>query len=142
MFTKKLSELLGWEGPTIIIGWYLLTVVLIRVVSPSFGRLVAWEQKLEGEYRKIHSSIVTQSEEIAFYQGQDWEEALLQNKFTELLKHQTLIMYKKLYMAIFDSMLVKYGAAICGYSVVGIPVFSNASKSYLASINNNQSQVK
>jgi ATP-binding cassette subfamily D (ALD) protein 3 len=51
----------------IIIAWYLLTVVLIRLVSPSFGILVAWEQKLEGEYRKIHSSIVTQSEEIAFY---------------------------------------------------------------------------
>jgi ATP-binding cassette subfamily D (ALD) protein 3 len=62
-------------------------------------------------------------------------------KFTELIKHQTFIMYKKLYMGCFDSILVKYGAAICGYSVVGIPVFSKASKAYLTSINNNQSQV-
>ena len=36
-------------------------------------------------------------------------------------------MYKKLFMGSFDSMLIKYGAAMVGYSVVGIPVFSKGS---------------
>jgi len=35
-------------------------------------------------------------------------------------------MYKKLFTGTFDSMLVKYGATMCGYTVVGIPVFFNA----------------
>jgi ATP-binding cassette subfamily D (ALD) protein 3 len=33
-------------------------------------------------------------------------------------------MYKKLFMGTFDSLLTKYGAVMCGYIVVGIPVFS------------------
>jgi ATP-binding cassette subfamily D (ALD) protein 3 len=36
-------------------------------------------------------------------------------------------MYKRLYMGSIDSLLVKYGATICGYSIVGIPVFSRTS---------------
>ena len=44
-------------------------------------------------------------------------------------------------MGILDSMLVKYGATICGYTVVGIPVFSKRNSAYLSSIKNNESQV-
>lgn len=40
-------------------------------------------------------------------------------------------MYKRLYMGSFDSLLAKYGATMCGYSVVGIPVFSKSSSKYL-----------
>lgn len=38
-------------------------------------------------------------------------------------------------MGIFDSMLVKYGAVMVGYSVVGLPVFGPGSEKYLESIN-------
>ncbi len=34
-------------------------------------------------------------------------------------------MNKKLYMGVFDSMLVKYGAFIVGYGVLGLPVFGS-----------------
>jgi ATP-binding cassette subfamily D (ALD) protein 3 len=131
--------LLGWQGPFIIILWYFITVVLLRLISPSFGLLVSQEQSLEGQYRSKHSTLVSHSEEIAFYQGQQWEKTQVEMKFKELLKHQAFIMYKKLYMGSFDSMLVKYGATMCGYTVVGIPVFSKGSQEYLSSIKNNQS---
>lgn len=35
-------------------------------------------------------------------------------------------------MGIFDSMLVKYGAVMIGYTVVGLPVFGPGSAEYLA----------
>lgn len=57
----------------------------------------------------------------------------------DLLKHQSNIMYKRLYMGSIDSLLVKYGATMTGYSVVGIPVFSQSSKAYLSSINHDKS---
>lgn len=44
-------------------------------------------------------------------------------------------------MGSIDSLLTKYGATMCGYSVVGIPVFSYASKEYLSSIKEDKSQV-
>jgi ATP-binding cassette subfamily D (ALD) protein 3 len=36
-------------------------------------------------------------------------------------------MHKKLYMGVFDSMLVKYGAVMVGYAVLGLPVFGPGS---------------
>jgi ATP-binding cassette subfamily D (ALD) protein 3 len=73
LFSKKLSELVGWEGPLLTIGWYLLSGIILRVISPSFGKLIAVEQKLEGEYRQKHSDLLSHSEEVAFYNGSNWE---------------------------------------------------------------------
>lgn len=36
-------------------------------------------------------------------------------------------------MGIVDSMLVKYGAVLVGYAILGLPVFGPGSKEYLAS---------
>lgn len=41
MFSRKLSELVGWIGPGIVILWYFLSGFLIKVVSPPFGKLTA-----------------------------------------------------------------------------------------------------
>ena len=43
MFSRKLAELVGWEGPAVVVVWYLLTGIVIRAVSPAFGRLTAIE---------------------------------------------------------------------------------------------------
>ena len=40
-------------------------------------------------------------------------------------------------MGIFDSMLVKYGAVMVGYSIVGLPVFGPGREKYLASVSDN-----
>lgn len=74
LFSKKLSELLGWVGPTALIGWYLGTAVILKVISPSFGMLYATQQKLEGEFRASHTNLHLHSEEIAFYRGGSWEQ--------------------------------------------------------------------
>ncbi len=43
-------------------------------------------------------------------------------------------MNKKLYMGVFDSMLVKYGAFLVGYGVLGIPVFGANSAQYMEKV--------
>ncbi len=43
---------------------------------------------------------------------------------------------KKFWMGIFDSMLVKYGAVMIGYTVVGLPVFGPGSEAYLKAAGN------
>jgi len=43
LFSTKLAELVGWEGPGIVVGWYFISGIIIRLVSPSFGRLTAME---------------------------------------------------------------------------------------------------
>lgn len=80
---------------------------------------------MEGEFRACHSALISHSEEVAFYKGDKWELIQINETFKELVKHVDSIYTKKFYMGIFDSMLVKYGAVITGYAILGLPVFSN-----------------
>ncbi len=41
LFSKKLAEMVGFKGPLIVILWYFLSGLFIKVVSPSFGELTA-----------------------------------------------------------------------------------------------------
>lgn len=44
-------------------------------------------------------------------------------------------------MGIFDSMLVKYGAVMVGYTVLGLPVFGPKSERYSRSIARDQAKI-
>lgn len=44
-------------------------------------------------------------------------------------------------MGVFDSMLVKYGAVMMGYAVVGLPVFGPDSAKYLAKVGTDSSAI-
>jgi ATP-binding cassette subfamily D (ALD) protein 3 len=50
MFTKKLSVLLGFEGPMVIFGWYIFTAIVMKQITPPFGSMMAKLSNLEGEY--------------------------------------------------------------------------------------------
>ena len=49
--------------------YLLVSGVLLTYLRRPTGRLTVIEQKLEGEFRYINSRLITNSEEIAFYQG-------------------------------------------------------------------------
>jgi ATP-binding cassette subfamily D (ALD) protein 3 len=46
LFSRKLSELVGWYGPVSVFLWYILSGIVIKFISPSFGKLAAIEQRL------------------------------------------------------------------------------------------------
>lgn len=114
-----------------IYGWYFISGVFIKLVSPAFGKLTAIEQTIEGEYRSKHTDLLNHSEEIAFYNGSDWERKRIDEKFFELINHVKYVLYRKFLMGIVDSMLAKYGAVMVGYTIVGLPVFGPGREAYL-----------
>lgn len=50
-------------------------------------------------------------------------------------------MNKKLYMGVFDSMLVKYGAVMVGYAVLGLPVFGPGAEEYIKRVGTDPSAI-
>jgi ATP-binding cassette subfamily D (ALD) protein 3 len=51
------------------------------------------------------------------------------------------LLYKRFLMGIFDSMLVKYGAVMVGYTVVGLPVFGPGREQYLKEVKNDPTKI-
>ena len=124
-----------------VILWYFFTGVVIRVISPPFGRMIAVEQKLEGEYRACHSDLVNHSEEIAFFRGNQWEKKRVNETFEKLIRQTYNIMSKRLFMGCFDSILVRYGATLVGYAVIGMPVFGSKREEYIKKVGNDASKI-
>jgi ATP-binding cassette subfamily D (ALD) protein 3 len=58
LFAYKLGEAIGNEAPFFMIGYFVISGVLLRAFSPPFGRYTATEQKLEGDFRFAHVSVV------------------------------------------------------------------------------------
>jgi ATP-binding cassette subfamily D (ALD) protein 3 len=74
-----------------MIGYFFLSGVALRSLSPPFGKYTAAEQKLEGDFRFTHSRVITHSEEIAFYGGGDKEKSLVNAAFDKIVKHTTRV---------------------------------------------------
>lgn len=50
-------------------------------------------------------------------------------------------MTKKLFMGAFDGMLVKYGAVLVGYAILGLPVFGPGREEYIKSIGSDSTAI-
>jgi len=96
---------------------------------------------LEGEYRACHTDLVHHAEEIAFYRGHEWERRRVNESFKNLINHSHSIINKRLYMGVFDNFLVKYGAFLVGYTILGMPVFGEGREEYLKKIGNDASAI-
>ena len=104
IYNYSLSKSVGGEGKSsmqplelvrilIVIGLFFMSLLVqlsanvMRALTPPFGKYVADEARLEGEFRFEHSRVIDYSEEIALYNGHNAERDTLDKGYFTLIKH-------------------------------------------------------
>jgi len=95
--------------------------VLLTGLRRPLGRYTVIEQRLEGEFRFVNSRLITNSEEVAFYQGNEREALVISETFGRLERHLRKSMQFRFSMGIIDNLVAKYFATIVGFYVVSRP---------------------
>ncbi|XP_067677885.1 ATP-binding cassette sub-family D member 3-like [Haliotis asinina] len=133
LYTFKLTGSIGPQGPAYMLGYLAVSGMILTRLRRPIGRLTVQEQKLEGEYRYVNSRLITNSEEIAFYQGNHRERFIILATFQKLISHLRYFIFFRLQMGFVDSVVAKYIATVVGYWVVSRPFLNLAHKRHLNS---------
>lgn len=99
---------LGLVGVSGILSNYFLTAYLLKKWSPPFGKLAAVQAKKEGDFRSLHSRLINNAEEIAFYGGADMEGVYLHRGFGELKGWMENIYSMKIRYNMLEDFILKY----------------------------------
>uniref|UniRef100_A0A8C1U4N8 ATP-binding cassette, sub-family D (ALD), member 3a n=1 Tax=Cyprinus carpio TaxID=7962 RepID=A0A8C1U4N8_CYPCA len=97
------------------------------------GKMTVSEQKYEGEYRYVNSRLITNSEEIAFYNGNVREKQTIHSTFRKLVDHLHNFIFFRFSMGMVDSVIAKYFATVVGYLVVSRPFLDLSHPRHLTS---------
>jgi len=109
-------------GPILISGVVVVSALILRLVSPKFGQLVAQEAEKKGYLRHLHTRLVTNSEEVAFYNGQKVELSHLRSAYRVLVQHMEHMFGVKLWFVMLEQFLMKYVWSGTGMIVVSLPI--------------------
>eukprot|EP01090_Pellita_catalonica_P005822 TRINITY_DN16046_c0_g1_i1.p1 TRINITY_DN16046_c0_g1~~TRINITY_DN16046_c0_g1_i1.p1 ORF type:complete len:695 (-),score=116.17 TRINITY_DN16046_c0_g1_i1:46-2130(-) len=123
IYARKLTGAIGIQGPFTMLAYLVVSGAILTRLRRPMGRFTVKEQRLEGEYRFVNSRIITNSEEIAFYNGNEAERAVVNSSFARLIAHLRNSMQFKFLLGIVDSVIAKYCATLVGYFVVSKPFF-------------------
>ncbi|CAH1395753.1 unnamed protein product [Nezara viridula] len=137
IYVYRLATNLGGQTPGLLLLYLFFGGSLLTYLRRPAGRLTVQEQKLEGEYRYINSRLITHSEEIAFYSGNNKEKLTLLTAFHKLNNHMRKFLEFKVLMGLIENILGKYFGTVVGFFAVSIPfmndkhpLLSNKSKDF------------
>ncbi|KNC53822.1 ATP-binding cassette [Thecamonas trahens ATCC 50062] len=118
IYSRALTDNIGLQGPVVMLGYLVLSgVVLTRLRRPT-GAFTVQEQRLEGEFRYVNSRLITHSEEIAFYNGNKREEITIASTFSRLVTHLRNALQFRGLIGLVDNVVAKYLATVVGFLVM------------------------
>ena len=123
IFNYQLTKSIGATGMAGLFINYFITARILRAVTPGFGKLAAVEAKLEGDFRSSHSRLITNAEEVAFYNGGLRELGILDKTYKTLIRHINRIYRIRIFYNMFEDFVIKYSWSAVGLLVAAVPVF-------------------
>ncbi|KAM9337280.1 ATP-binding cassette sub-family D member 3-like isoform 1-T1 [Symphorus nematophorus] len=121
LYIFKLTSAIGAQGPAIMMAYLLISGLFLTRLRRPIGKMTVTEQRYEGEYRYVNSRLITNSEEIAFYNGNMREKQTIHATFKKLVDHLHNFIFFRFSMGFVDSIIAKYVATVVGYLVVSRP---------------------
>ncbi|KAF1977800.1 hypothetical protein BU23DRAFT_550475 [Bimuria novae-zelandiae CBS 107.79] len=123
VYNYSLSRSVGGEGLFFMSLLVQLSANVMRALTPPFGKYVADEARLEGEFRFQHSRLIDYSEEVALYHGHEAEKDTLDKGYFTLIKHVNRILRRRFYHGVMEDFVIKYFWGALGLLLCSVPVF-------------------
>uniref|UniRef100_A0A8C2SY52 ATP-binding cassette sub-family D member 3 n=1 Tax=Coturnix japonica TaxID=93934 RepID=A0A8C2SY52_COTJA len=117
---------LSCYGPASMMAYLIVSGFFLTRLRRPIGKMTIIEQKYEGEYRYVNSRLITNSEEIAFYNGNLREKQTIHRTFRKLVEHLHNFILFRFSMGFIDTIIAKYLATVVGYLVVSRPFLNLA----------------
>ncbi|KAL7032158.1 hypothetical protein ACKWTF_007240 [Chironomus riparius] len=128
IYIYQTTAAIGAKTPLIIMMYLMFSGAVLTHLRRPTGNLTIQEQKLEGEYRYVNSRLITNSEEVAFYQGNTREKLTIHASFNKLTAHLRKFLEFRVAMGVLDNLVAKYIATGIGFYAVSIPFFDKSNK--------------
>uniref|UniRef100_A0A8C7R1H0 ATP-binding cassette sub-family D member 3 n=1 Tax=Oncorhynchus mykiss TaxID=8022 RepID=A0A8C7R1H0_ONCMY len=133
LYIFKLTSAIGAQGPACMIGYLMFSGLILTRLRRPIGKMTVMEQRYEGEYRFVNSRLITNSEEIAFYNGNLREKQTIHSTFQKLVDHLHNFIVFRFSTGFVDSIIAKYIATVVGYLVVSRPFLNHTHPRHLHS---------
>ncbi|XP_038853354.1 ATP-binding cassette sub-family D member 3a [Salvelinus namaycush] len=133
LYIFKLTSAIGAQGPASMMAYLLISGLFLTRLRRPIGKMTVTEQRYEGEYRYVNSRLITNSEEIAFYNGNMREKQTIHATFKKLVDHLHKFIFFRFSMGFVDSLIAKYIATVVGYLVVSRPFLNLADPRHMNS---------
>ncbi|MCO5596316.1 hypothetical protein L7F22_050377 [Adiantum nelumboides] len=126
VYTWQLCSYTSPKYAAWILAYLLSAGLVIERISPAFGSLLAKEQHLEGDYKKIHARLRTHSESIAFYGGHKREASVVKQRFNDVIEHLKKVIHTHWWFGIVQDFTLKYLGATVGLVLIIEPFFKGS----------------
>ncbi|MEE6495718.1 hypothetical protein FKM82_002123, partial [Ascaphus truei] len=133
LYIFKLTSSIGAQGPASMMAYLIISGLFLTRLRRPIGKMTIAEQRYEGEYRYVNSRLITNCEEIAFYNGNKREKQTIHLAFNKLVEHLHNFIVFRFSMGFVDSIIAKYLATVVGYLVVSRPFLTPNHPRHLSS---------
>jgi ATP-binding cassette subfamily D (ALD) protein 4 len=120
-YTIQLVQIDGWNAPLSLFAFFILSMIVSRVVIGPMARVIFKKEEKEGNLRYVHLRLLNSVDEVCFLNGQNAEKNILDSKLIDLLKYQKYLIYWQMLISFLTGTLDYLGTLI-SYTVVALPI--------------------